>query len=212
LKKYLYLAVVSLFLLLQFGCIQNGSNTEINTSIDLTEQTTIAAKLAQKSSDGKVATTKHATNITNISAPSIMGIKCIGNHDKITVAHTLETDQPKKVIYYGVDKVEITTNSGTHDLVDAFKTGTVTEEMILSFLVEEVKKGKGKSFMYKDGGSTAYTFDDYKVIKMRRVSGIRDIIFGKVEADINHLNGYYNQFTTTLPSSLTKPIDSELRS
>ena len=216
LKRYFCLAFVLELLILQFGCTQglvgtenSGTGTQVteeaehedtanrsSTNSDISTIPTNQASATNPAEQNRGGTT--ATSEAYISTSGIVAIKCIGENDEIKIAHFLEADPPKKVLYYGIDKVEIITGSGTQDLVDAFKNGSVTEEKIFSFLDEQVKSGRGKTAMYKDGGSIQYDFEGFTVLRMKSyISGSRDIAFIRAGKDINNLFDFCVKPTNT---------------
>jgi len=170
----------------------NGSGTNADISTYPTEQAPSTKQAERNNGSQRLPAGDF------VPASGIMEIKCIGENNEIKIVHFLEVDPPKKVIYYGIDKVEITTGSGTQDLVDAFKKGLVDEEKIFSFLDEQVKNGRGKTVLYKDGGSVQYVFDGFSVLRIKNImSGSRDIAFIKAGKDVNNLFDFCVKPTNT---------------
>lgn len=210
LKRCFCLFLVLLLLIIQFGCTQGlGDTGNSSTDTQITEKAELEDTANGSGTNADISTSfnkaggekQRQPTVTSggfVPASGIMEIKCIGENNEIKIVHFLEVDPPKKVIYYGIDKVEITTGSGTQDLVDAFKKGLVDEEKIFSFLDEQVKNGRGKTVLYKDGGSVQYVFDGFSVLRIKNImSGSRDIAFIKAGKDVNNLFDFCVKPTNT---------------
>lgn len=69
----------------------------------------------------------------------------------------------------------------------ALKSGKMTIEGILARANQDESDGKIKSAMYKDGGTTEWYYEDYKIIKCHSLDGNRDVYIGIPEMHLSEL-------------------------
>lgn len=67
------------------------------------------------------------------------------------------------------------------------KSGKMTIEGILARANQDESDGKIKSAMYKDGGTTEWYYEDYKIIKCHSLDGNRDVYIGIPEMHLSEL-------------------------
>lgn len=89
--------------------------------------------------------------------------------------------------YYGLDEVNIFVDNQEMSLEAALKSGKMTIEGILARANQDESDGKIKSAMYKDGGTTEWYYEDYKIIKCHSLDGNRDVYIGIPEMHLSEL-------------------------
>ena len=89
--------------------------------------------------------------------------------------------------YYGLDEVNIFVDNQEMSLEAALKSGKMTIEGILARANQDESDGKIKSAMYKDGGTTEWYYEDYKIIKCHSLDGNRDVYIGIQEMHLSEL-------------------------
>ena len=89
--------------------------------------------------------------------------------------------------YYGLDEVNIFVDNQEMSLEATLKSGKMTIEGILARANQDESDGKIKSAMYKDGGTTEWYYEDYKIIKCHSLDGNRDVYIGIPEMHLSEL-------------------------
>lgn len=86
--------------------------------------------------------------------------------------------------YYGLDKVMITIKGFTTTLEVALEKGRITLDGIVAACNQDVLDGVIEELVYKDGGTQAYKYPEYTIIKYHTLDGNRDVYIGSDDIDI----------------------------
>lgn len=103
------------------------------------------------------------------------------NNEKIKILNNSEIqgeDFDYDLYYYGLDEVNITSDNRTMSLYDALVSGRITLDGIIAKANEDVRNGVIEELVYRDGGSQAYRYDGYTIIKCHTADGNRDVYIG----------------------------------
>ncbi len=89
------------------------------------------------------------------------------------------------VYLYGNDGFNITVDGQTMNLQHALAVGIVSPQYLLDLAEMDVKEGKCKSNLYKDGGSKLYRYPDYAILKMNTIAGDKTLYIGTTDLTPN---------------------------
>lgn len=94
--------------------------------------------------------------------------------------------------YYGLSDVSITLDGQTLPLAQALEEGKITEDDILHKGYQDEQDGRAKGMHYRDGGSAAYVYGDYAILKYNTLDGKQDFYIGIPEMEINALDEQFD--------------------
>lgn len=89
-----------------------------------------------------------------------------------------ETDKYDYDVYGYDGSVNIRIDGKDYSLKEALLENKITMEEIIAKANQDEKDGKIKAYMYKDGGSIEYHYENYTIIKCHTVDGNRDVYIG----------------------------------
>lgn len=95
-----------------------------------------------------------------------------------TILDKSETDKYDYTIYGYDGSVNIRIDGKDYSLKEALSENKITMEEIIAKANQDEKDGKIKAYMYKDGGSMEYHYENYTIIKCHTVDGNRDVYIG----------------------------------
>lgn len=84
-------------------------------------------------------------------------------------------------VYILGGNIEIVINNKTYPLETALKNNVITMEEI----IEKANQDIEEPWIYLDGGSKEYHYEDYTIIKLHTLDGNRDVYFGNKDLNIN---------------------------
>ncbi len=89
-----------------------------------------------------------------------------------------ETDKYDYDVYGYDGSVNIRIDGKDYSLKEALLENKITMEEIIAKANQDEKDGKIKAYIYKDGGSIEYHYENYTIIKCHTVDGNRDVYIG----------------------------------
>ena len=89
-----------------------------------------------------------------------------------------ETDKYDYDVYGYDGSVNIRIDGKDYSLKEALLENKITMEEIIAKANQDEKDGKIKAYMYKDGGSMEYHYENYTIIKCHTLDGNRDVYIG----------------------------------
>lgn len=105
----------------------------------------------------------------------LQGIHCIKERD--------ENTQYSVYTYKG--DVEVSIQGEIMSLEHALDTKQITMDEILRKAEADKSKGIASGDVYKDGGSRAYQYASYSILKCNTLEGNQDVYIGSADMDIN---------------------------
>lgn len=98
-----------------------------------------------------------------------------------------ETEKYDYNIYIYEGAVNILINGEEISLRDALLNNKITMDEIIAKANQDLKDKKISGYMYRDGGSMIYNYDNYSIIKCHTLDGNRDVYIGIKEMTINNV-------------------------
>lgn len=91
-------------------------------------------------------------------------------------------------IYISDGYAEITSNDKSTPLSTAIIEGLVDAEDLADIAQSDSELGRCQKLFVKDGGSLFYIYPNFNLIKFNNADGVKDLIIGPKELDLNLLS------------------------
>lgn len=115
-----------------------------------------------------------------------------GKKERTEILRIRENQDTYSLYYYGLADVSITLDGQTLPLAQAMGEGKITADDILRKGFQDEQNGRIKGMHYRDGGSAAYLYGDYTILKYDTLDGKRDFYIGIPEMEINALDEQFD--------------------
>ena len=102
-----------------------------------------------------------------------------------TILSKTETDKYDYTIYGYDGSVNIRIDGKDYSLKEALLENKITMNEIISKANKDLNDKKITGYMYKDGGSMIYKYENYTIIKCHTLDGNRDVYIGNTEMTID---------------------------
>lgn len=115
-----------------------------------------------------------------------------GKKERTEILRIHENQDTYSLYYYGLADVSVTLDGQTLPLAQAMGEGKITADDILRKGCQDEQNGRIKGMHYRDGGSAAYLYGDYTILKYDTLDGNRDFYIGIPEMEINALDEQFD--------------------